>query len=123
MIYTKWFNKNFKGAQLKNTAWVYGAVVYTGKDSKLMQNAKKVPHKRSKVERKANWTIIILALVLVIITIVCSIAVGLFNEVSFLIDWLSFIVSRKISLVFHQNNYWNSCGSHICRIDNIFYSV
>lgn len=35
-----------RGAQLKNTRWIVGIVVYTGKDSKLLQNAKAAPLKR-----------------------------------------------------------------------------
>lgn len=28
-----------RGAQLRNTRWIYGAVIFTGHDSKLLKNA------------------------------------------------------------------------------------
>jgi magnesium-transporting ATPase (P-type) len=34
-----------KGSVLKNTKWVFGFVVYTGNDTKLMQNQQKVRFK------------------------------------------------------------------------------
>lgn len=39
-----------RGAQLRNTPWVFGLVVYTGHDSKLLQNASAAPIKRSNVD-------------------------------------------------------------------------
>ena len=43
-----------RGAQLKNTDYVYGLVVYTGHDSKMLQNARKVPLKRSNMDSVTN---------------------------------------------------------------------
>ena len=43
-----------RGAQLRNTDWVHGLVVYTGRDSKLVQNATKTPLKRSNMDRVIN---------------------------------------------------------------------
>lgn len=34
-----------RGATLRNTAWVLGAVVFTGKDTKLVKNMVKAPRK------------------------------------------------------------------------------
>lgn len=41
-----------RGAVLRNTKWVYGVVVYAGRQSKLMMNAKQAKLKRSNVERR-----------------------------------------------------------------------
>jgi phospholipid-transporting ATPase len=35
-----------RGAKLKNTRWIFGAVIYTGHDAKLLKNAKTAPLKR-----------------------------------------------------------------------------
>ena len=43
-----------KGSNLKNTEWILGVVVYTGKDSKLMMNSQKSRTKRSRVEKELN---------------------------------------------------------------------
>jgi magnesium-transporting ATPase (P-type) len=39
-----------KGSVLKNTEWITGIVAYTGKESKLMMNAKQGRNKQSMVE-------------------------------------------------------------------------
>ena len=52
-----------KGSILKNTEWVVGFVVYTGKETKLMMNAKQGRNKQSRVEYKMNLLVLwILAL-------------------------------------------------------------
>lgn len=43
-----------RDAQLRNTDCVYGLVVYTGHDSKIMRNARSVPLKRSSMDHKTN---------------------------------------------------------------------
>ncbi|KAG1764931.1 Ca-transporting ATPase [Suillus occidentalis] len=49
-----------RGAQLRNTPWVYGIVVFTGHETKLMRNATAAPIKRTAVERQVNIHIIFL---------------------------------------------------------------
>ncbi|KAG1828470.1 Ca-transporting ATPase [Suillus variegatus] len=49
-----------RGAQLRNTPWVYGIVVFTGHETKLMRNATAAPIKRTAVERQVNTHIIFL---------------------------------------------------------------
>lgn len=49
-----------RGAQLRNTAWVFGIVVYTGHESKLLQNATAAPIKRSNVDHMTNIQILFL---------------------------------------------------------------
>ncbi|CAN8077201.1 unnamed protein product [Agarophyton chilense] len=43
-----------RGSSLRNTDWVMGIVVNTGRDTKLMQNMKPRPRKNSKLERETN---------------------------------------------------------------------
>ncbi|XP_071029755.1 LOW QUALITY PROTEIN: probable phospholipid-transporting ATPase IA [Oncorhynchus clarkii lewisi] len=62
-----------RGAQLRNTQWVHGAVVYTGHDTKLMQNSTRPPLKLSNVERITNFQILLLFGCLLAISLVCSI--------------------------------------------------
>jgi phospholipid-transporting ATPase len=47
-----------KGSILKNTEWIVGFVVYTGKETKLMMNAKEGRNKQSKVEYKMNLLVL-----------------------------------------------------------------
>lgn len=43
-----------RGCVLKNTDYVYGVVVYTGHESKVMLNSKEAPSKTSNVLRRMN---------------------------------------------------------------------
>ncbi|KAI9280041.1 hypothetical protein BY458DRAFT_430915 [Sporodiniella umbellata] len=62
-----------RGAQLRNTSWVYGLVAFTGHETKLMLNSSKKPTKSSNVARKTNRNILYLFVMLVIMSILCSI--------------------------------------------------
>lgn len=53
-----------RGAKLKNTKWIFGAVVYTGHDAKLLKNAHIAPLKRQVLYRLPNWLLLDLALTL-----------------------------------------------------------
>eukprot|EP00361_Fabrea_salina_P005890 CAMPEP_0202437164 /NCGR_PEP_ID=MMETSP1345-20130828/28116_1 /ASSEMBLY_ACC=CAM_ASM_000843 /TAXON_ID=342563 /ORGANISM="Fabrea Fabrea salina" /LENGTH=87 /DNA_ID=CAMNT_0049050819 /DNA_START=60 /DNA_END=319 /DNA_ORIENTATION=+ len=43
-----------RGSLLKNTEYVYGVVIYTGHETKVMLNSKKAPSKMSNVLRMMN---------------------------------------------------------------------
>eukprot|EP00043_Microstomoeca_roanoka_P004522 m.50266 g.50266 ORF g.50266 m.50266 type:complete len:1089 (-) comp12533_c0_seq3:442-3708(-) len=63
-----------RGAQLKNTPWIYGVVVYTGHESKLLKNSKPAPIKRSNVDNVYNRQIIYLFFTLIGLAMVSTIA-------------------------------------------------
>ncbi|XP_061569998.1 phospholipid-transporting ATPase IB isoform X4 [Cololabis saira] len=69
-----------RGAQLRNTQWVVGIVVYTGHDSKLMQNSTKAPLKRSNVERVTNMQILVLFCILLVMALVSSVGAAIWNK-------------------------------------------
>uniref|UniRef100_A0AAR2KUJ3 Phospholipid-transporting ATPase n=1 Tax=Pygocentrus nattereri TaxID=42514 RepID=A0AAR2KUJ3_PYGNA len=69
-----------RGAQIRNTQWVVGIVVYTGHDSKLMQNSTKAPLKRSNVERVTNVQILVLFGILLVMALVSSIGAAIWNN-------------------------------------------
>ncbi|TKW25431.1 hypothetical protein SEVIR_3G119200v4 [Setaria viridis] len=66
-----------RDSKLRNTDFVYGAVVFTGHDTKVMQNAMKAPSKRSNIERKMDRIIYLLLSSLVLISVVGSIFFGI----------------------------------------------
>lgn len=58
-----------QGAQIRNTPWVYGLVVYTGHETKLMRNATAAPIKRTAVERQVNVQIVFLFALLLALSV------------------------------------------------------
>ncbi|CAI0419572.1 unnamed protein product [Linum tenue] len=75
-----------RDSKLRNTAFIYGVVVFTGFDSKVMQNSTKSPSKRSTVERKMDKIIYILFSFLILISLISSI--GFAVKIKFLMpDW------------------------------------
>ena len=75
-----------RGAQLRNTEWVYGVVVTAGHETKLMRNAtyvcllgqwlmccREAPVKRTAVERQVNRQILYLFILLLILSLVSTI--------------------------------------------------
>jgi phospholipid-translocating ATPase len=68
-----------RGCILKNTAWVVGIVIFTGSDTKIIQNSGGTPSKRSKVERQMNPMVLLNLSLLGLIAMVCAI-IDHFNE-------------------------------------------
>lgn len=66
-------NFMIRGSSLRNTEWVMGIVVNTGRDTKLMQNVKPRPRKNSRLERRTNthyfYTVILQIIIVVALTI------------------------------------------------------
>lgn len=69
-----------RGAQIRNTQWIHGVVVYTGHDTKLMQNTTRPPLKLSNVEHITNVQILFLFGVLLFISLVCAIGSTVWNK-------------------------------------------
>ncbi|EMD33044.1 aminophospholipid-transporting P-type ATPase [Gelatoporia subvermispora B] len=66
-----------RGAQIRNTPWAYGLVVFTGHETKLMRNATAAPIKRTAVERQVNVQIVFLFVVLLALSIGSSIGASI----------------------------------------------
>ncbi|XP_041994278.1 probable phospholipid-transporting ATPase 7 isoform X2 [Salvia splendens] len=62
-----------RDSKLRNTAYIYGVVIFTGHDSKVMQNSTRSPSKRSRIEKQMDRIIYILFSFLVFISIISSI--------------------------------------------------
>ncbi|XP_072984045.1 putative phospholipid-transporting ATPase 9 isoform X2 [Typha latifolia] len=69
-----------RDSKLRNTDHIYGIVIFTGHDTKVMQNATDPPSKRSKIERKMDKIIYLLLASLVIISLIGSIFFGIFTK-------------------------------------------
>ena len=56
-----------RGSSLRNTDYVYGIVIYTGHESKIMKNSPKTRNKLSRIEQKTNFLIVALFFVELVI--------------------------------------------------------
>nr|CAG4636771.1 EOG090X00X3 [Ceriodaphnia reticulata] len=62
-----------RGARLQNTKWATGIVLYTGHETKLLQNSSAAaPLKRSTVDQAANMQILLLFFLLVLLSLLAS---------------------------------------------------
>ena len=75
-----------RDSKLRNTAYAYGVVIFTGHDSKVMQNATKSPSKRSGIERKMDKIIYILFTLLILISSFSSIGFAVKTKYE-MTDW------------------------------------
>lgn len=62
-----------RGATLRNTPWIYGLVVFTGHETKLMRNATATPIKKTAVEHMVNYQILMLGGILITLSIISSV--------------------------------------------------
>ncbi|PIA64284.1 hypothetical protein AQUCO_00100040v1 [Aquilegia coerulea] len=62
-----------RDSKLRNTTYVYGVVIFTGHDSKVMQNSTDSPSKRSTIEKRMDYIIYFLFSLLVLISVISSI--------------------------------------------------
>ncbi|KAH8922693.1 aminophospholipid-transporting P-type ATPase [Atractiella rhizophila] len=58
-----------RGAQLRNTQWMYGLVVFTGHETKLFRNATATPIKKTNVEKLVNKQILFLFILLLLLSV------------------------------------------------------
>ncbi|KAJ8773950.1 hypothetical protein K2173_009381 [Erythroxylum novogranatense] len=75
-----------RDSKLRNTSFIYGVVIFTGFDSKVMQNSTKSPSKRSKIEKKMDKIIYILFSLLLLISVISSIGFAVKIKVQ-MPDW------------------------------------
>lgn len=66
-----------RDSKLRNTDFIYGVVIFTGHDTKVMQNATDPPSKRSKIEKRMDKVIYCLFFLLIVISFIGSIFFGI----------------------------------------------
>ncbi|KAI3932909.1 hypothetical protein MKW92_026175 [Papaver armeniacum] len=66
-----------RDSKLRNTDYIYGVVIFTGSDTKVMQNSTDPPSKRSRVEKKMDKVIYFLFAILVLMSFIGSIWFGI----------------------------------------------
>ncbi|TXT15875.1 hypothetical protein VHUM_00378 [Vanrija humicola] len=71
-----------RGCTVRNTKWVIGLVVYTGKDTKIMLNGGDTPSKRSKIEKETNFNVIMNFIILMILCLTSALLHGYYRSLS-----------------------------------------
>ncbi|XVF60291.1 hypothetical protein PTKIN_Ptkin08bG0033600 [Pterospermum kingtungense] len=66
-----------RDSKLKNTDYIYGVVIFTGQDTKVMQNAVDPPSKRTKIEKRMDKIIYVLFSALILVSFVGSLFFGI----------------------------------------------
>ncbi|XWS51296.1 hypothetical protein CRYUN_Cryun12cG0164700 [Craigia yunnanensis] len=66
-----------RGSKLRNTDYIFGAVIFTGHDTKVIQNSTAPPSKRSKIEKRMDKIVYFLFAFLVVLSIIGSIFFGI----------------------------------------------
>ncbi|CAG8665714.1 13472_t:CDS:2, partial [Racocetra persica] len=61
-----------RGTRLKSISWIYGIVIFTGHETKLMKNTTATPTKRTNMEKMVNLQIIYLIGILLTLSLVCA---------------------------------------------------
>lgn len=69
-------NLLLRGCSLRNTEWILGVVVFTGQETKIMQNAGNTPTKKSRITRELNWSVIYNFVILFFMCLVSGIIQG-----------------------------------------------
>lgn len=81
----------YRGARLKNTKWIYGLAIYTGRNTKIMMNSDSSSEKMSQIEVKVNFILGIILLIQAVLCFVVAILDGIFvstNKSTY--DYISF---------------------------------
>ncbi|KRZ17168.1 putative phospholipid-transporting ATPase IA [Trichinella zimbabwensis] len=76
-----------RGSVLKNTQWIFGVVIYTGHETKLMLNSNVAPLKRSNVDRVTNNQILVLFVILMITSLISAIAAQIWSNTYQISSW------------------------------------
>ncbi|KAK9052922.1 hypothetical protein SSX86_029552 [Deinandra increscens subsp. villosa] len=69
-----------RDSKLQNTDYVYGVVIFTGRDTKVVRNSMKSPSKRSRVERKMDHVIYVLFFMLLLISLIASVGSVMYTD-------------------------------------------
>ncbi|EGC31992.1 hypothetical protein DICPUDRAFT_49853 [Dictyostelium purpureum] len=85
-----------RGTMLRNTKWINGLVLYSGRDTKLMRNSNTTPLKRSQIEKSTNHYIIFIFFLQMLLCTACAIANGSWTASNRKAFYLSFTRSNAV---------------------------
>ncbi|KAL4386048.1 hypothetical protein GQ457_09G004470 [Hibiscus cannabinus] len=103
-----------RDSKLRNTGYIYGVVIFSGHDTKAVQNSTRSPSKRSRIERTMDHIIYILFSMLVLLSLVSSIGSSLFLSHD-MVDWWYLQLQGK-------NKFLNLDGPNSKKDDDPFFN-
>ena len=81
----------YRGTRLKNTKWIYGLSVYTGKNTKIILNSESESEKMSQIEVKVNYILGFILLIQLLLCLFAGVAYSItrynMEDTSSYIDW------------------------------------
>jgi phospholipid-translocating P-type ATPase (flippase) len=89
-----------RGSTLMNTKWIKMLIVYTGHETKIMQNARDPHHKMSHVEKHMSKTVLTVFLIQIVLSVIGAICHHAQNSKKMLASYLSLYLEQKNSDVF-----------------------
>ncbi|KAF5475521.1 hypothetical protein F2P56_007321 [Juglans regia] len=76
-----------RDSKLRNTDYIYGVVIFSGPDTKAVQNSTRSPSKRSRIEKKMDLVIYLLFSFLFLISLVTAISTAFYLKYE-MVEWL-----------------------------------
>lgn len=65
-----------RGSTVRNTEWILGVVLFTGRETKIMLNSGITPSKRARISKELNWNVIYNFIILFAMCLISGIAQG-----------------------------------------------
>ena len=112
-------NVLLRGARLKNVDYVYGIVLYSGHDTKLMQNIGHSSLKMSYITIKLNFIILIIFIICILINIISSI-IGIIYRNYYLPDYEKGDINAEYIFYYRNKKSKNNSLEIIRIISNNF---
>ena len=76
-----------RGSQLRNTRFFYGIAIFTGPETKVMMNSLAPPSKRSAMERKLDWFVLMQIMAVLMLSTFTAVAFGISLSTHFSREW------------------------------------
>ncbi|KDO21212.1 hypothetical protein SPRG_21329 [Saprolegnia parasitica CBS 223.65] len=89
-----------RGCSLRSCNYIFGIVLFAGKESKLMQNARATPSKQSNVYRMVNRCIVLIFFTQLVLCIICAVAFNAWVDHYQGIVWYLPFISHEYSAFF-----------------------
>lgn len=74
-------NIALRGCSIRSCAYAYGVVIFTGSETKVMQNARSTPSKQSNIYRTVNRCILLIFFTQFVLCLISTISNGLWSQI------------------------------------------